>query len=209
MNEKKGSEQHGAEDIRTFICIEIPESIKERIAQLQEMLRQVDAQVSWTRPSNIHLTLRFLGGVPASRIERIGQAVERAANCVRPFQVEVSGTGCFPSPRSPRVLWVGCSSVPEGLQELCANIDNELARVGFARENQKFSPHLTIGRLRASRNAGLLAEQLNMVGFEPENFEAQEIIVMRSNLKPAGSIYTPQATIKLDTGTLTKIKSYE
>ena len=90
--------------IRTFIAIEIPESIKSRIERLQEPLRQIEAKVSWTKPSNIHLTLKFLGGVEASRIEQVSRAVERAAREIAPFEVEVGGTGCFPSPRSPRYV---------------------------------------------------------------------------------------------------------
>ena len=196
---KRKKEKRGQRDtdlIRTFICIEIPDSIKRRIDCLQKALRQIDAQVSWTKPSNIHLTLKFLGGVSPSRIERVTEAVERAASGIGPFEVEVSGAGCFPSPRNPRVLWIGLPNVPDALKQLFANIEDELAGEGFARENRKFSPHLTIGRPRNSKNSASGAEALIAGGFEPETFEATEVIVMRSQLNPTGSIYTPQATIR-------------
>jgi len=183
--------------IRTFICIEIPQSIKERINRLQEILRQIDAQISWTKPSNIHLTLKFLGGVEPARIERVKEALERAANGIGPFEVEVSGSGCFPSARNPRVLWVGFSNVPERLQQLYSNIEDELAREGFEREKRKFSPHLTIGRIRTPHNAARVAEALIASGFESEAFKATDVILMRSDLKPTGSIYTPQAVLGL------------
>ena len=197
------SKKHLARDteptdvIRTFICIEIPQSIKERINRLQEILRQIDAQISWTKPSNIHLTLKFLGGVEPARIERVKKALERAANGIGPFDVEVSGSGCFPSARSPRVLWVGFANVPELLQHLYSNIEDELAREGFEREKRKFSPHLTIGRIRAPHNSAQVAEALIASGFESEAFIATEVILMRSDLKPTGSIYTPQAVLRL------------
>jgi 2'-5' RNA ligase len=184
--------------IRTFIAVEIPESIKSRIERLQEPLRQIEAKVSWTKPSNIHLTLKFLGGVEASRIERVSRAVERAAGGIAPFEVEIGGTGCFPSPQSPRVLWVGLPDVPEALRQLYANLESELEREGFPPEKRRFSPHLTIGRLRAQHNASAVAEALIASGFEPETFKATEVVVMRSDLKPTGSIYTRQAIIKLD-----------
>lgn len=183
--------------IRTFICVEIPSSIKERIDSLQKILRQIDAQVSWTKPSNIHLTLKFLGGVEPSRIHRIAKAIERAASSIVPFEIEVSGAGCFPSPRSPRVLWIGLPQASEQLKQLYANIEDELAGEGFARENRKFSPHLTIGRPRDPKNSARVAEALIAAGFAPESFEATEVIVMGSQLNPTGSIYTPQAIIKL------------
>jgi 2'-5' RNA ligase len=194
---KESHEQPRASDVRTFICIEIPESIRERINRLQETLRQIEAQISWTKPSNIHLTLKFLGGVQASRLERVSKALERAANGISPFEVEVGGAGCFPSPRSPRVLWIGFSNVPELLQQLYSNIDDELAREGFEREKRRFSPHLTIGRIRVPRNAAVVAEALIASGFESETFIATQVILMRSDLKPTGSIYTPQAVTSL------------
>ncbi len=183
--------------IRTFICIEIPQSIKERINRLQENLRQIDAQISWTKPSNIHLTLKFLGGVEVARIERVKKALERAVSGICPFEVEVSGSGCFPSARSPRVLWVGFSNVPERLQQIYSNIEDELAREGFGREKRKFSPHLTIGRIRTPHNAARVAEALIASGFESEAFITTEVILMRSDLKPTGSVYTPQTVLRL------------
>jgi 2'-5' RNA ligase len=183
--------------VRTFICIEIPESIKERIDNLQKTLKAIDAQVSWTKPSNIHLTLKFLGAVEATRIQRVAKAVERAAAGINRFEIEVSGAGCFPSPRSPRVLWIGFSEVPAALSQLYANLEDELAREGFAREKRKVSPHLTIGRLRGPKNAAGLSEALIASGFKAETFKATEGIGLRSDLKPTGSIYTAQAVTKL------------
>ena len=183
--------------IRTFICIEIPESVKERIEELQRHLRQIDSRVSWTKPSNIHLTLKFLGDVAPHRIERVRQATERSVISIAPFEIEVGGAGCFPSPRSPRVLWVGLATLPESLKQLQGKLEDELFREGFPRESKRFAPHLTIGRVRDPRNGSRLAEELQARGFDSEIFQAREIIVMRSELKPTGSVYTPQATISL------------
>ena len=183
--------------VRTFICIELPESIKERISKLQDILRQIDAQISWTKTSNIHLTLKFLGNVEVSRIRRVSKALERAADGINSFEVEVGGAGCFPSARNPRVLWVGFSSVPQPLQQLYSNIEDELAREGFDREKRKFSPHLTIGRVRTPHNSARVAEALIAAGFESETFRVTQVIVMRSDLNPTGSVYTPQSVIPL------------
>jgi 2'-5' RNA ligase len=185
------------ETVRTFICIEIPETIKGRIDSLQHELRRLGAQVSWTRPSNIHLTIKFLGDVAATRIEDVKRAVERAAAGRPAFEIEVGGTGCFPAPRNPRVLWVGLTAIPGPLRDLHSALESELAREGFPKEAKKFSPHLTIGRVRNPQNAGRLAEELIRKGFEPESFHAVEIIVMRSDLNPSGSIYTQMDVTQL------------
>ncbi|HLG13855.1 MAG TPA: RNA 2',3'-cyclic phosphodiesterase [Blastocatellia bacterium] len=183
------------ESIRTFVCIEVPASIKERIDALQRELRRIDAQVSWAKSPNIHLTLKFLGDIAASRMERVRDAVERAAAEIDPFDIEVGGAGCFPSAHNPRVVWVGLTQVPEPLATFNARLEDELAGEGIARESKRFSPHLTIGRVRTPRNARRLAETLIASGFEAESFRATEVIVMRSELNPQGAVYSPQAVI--------------
>jgi len=191
------SETESHDLIRTFICIELTDSIKQKMELLQNHLRGIDAQVSWVKPSNVHLTLKFLGGVPSHKIDAVSQATERASRETTVFELEVAGAGCFPSPRSPRVLWVGLADVPELLVNMYEKLEEELSSLGFQREKRRFAPHLTIGRLRSPRNGAELAQKLIAIGFESEKFVAHQIIVMRSQLKPTGSIYTPIAIIPL------------
>lgn len=186
--------------IRTFICLEIPASIKDRIAVLQSSLRHIDAQVSWIKPSNIHLTIKFLGDVPVTRVDDVYAAARRAALDIKSFEIEVGGAGCFPSKKNPRALWIGLASLAESLKQLHSAVEDELYGEGFPRESKGFSPHLTIGRIRSPRNSAKLAEELINKGFKAETFPAKELIVMRSDLNPGGSIYTPQAVIKLGEG---------
>jgi 2'-5' RNA ligase len=177
--------------IRTFICIEVPAPITERIARLQQTLREREAKISWVKTSNIHLTLRFLGDVTMVRIPAVGAAVGRAALRSRPLEIEVGTTGVFPSVKRPRVFWVGLPAVPDALADLHALIEEELARDGFPPDDRGFSPHLTIGRVRSPRNASQVAEDLIAIGFERESFQAGKVIVMRSDMNPGGSIYSP------------------
>jgi 2'-5' RNA ligase len=189
------SETNGG--IRTFVCIEVPASIRARIEALQRALRQSDVPISWVKPANIHLTIKFLGDVAASRMDDVRGAVERACAGLPPFEVTVAGTGCFPSARSPRVLWVGLNPVADELRRLHSNIEAALEREGFAREAKRFSPHLTIARVRDPFKAHATVEALMAAGFAAETFSAREVIVMRSDLHPSGSIYTPQSVVHL------------
>ncbi|HEY6333307.1 MAG TPA: RNA 2',3'-cyclic phosphodiesterase [Blastocatellia bacterium] len=193
----KESDKERDDSVRTFICIDIPGSIKARIEELQGKLRQVGGQVSWVKSSNIHLTIKFLGNVPTSQVAAVCEGVRRAAGSVNPFRVEVSGSGGFPSSRSPSVLWVGLAESAPELQRLYENVEYEMFRLKFPRESRPFSPHLTIGRLRTRENAQRLGEMITAVGFDPEGFDAREVIVMRSNLKPTGAIYTPIETLPI------------
>jgi len=175
----------------------MPEEIQEQLEELQRTLIPIGAQVSWVKKTNIHLTLKFLGEVPRSRVDSIGAGVARAASVTAPFEIEVRGTGCFPSLRSPRVLWVGLGKVPDALGRLQTALESELEREGFPRDPKNFAPHLTIGRLRSQTKARPLVEALKSMDFGAINFRASEICVMRSDLKPTGAAYTRQFVFSL------------
>jgi 2'-5' RNA ligase len=194
----QASRQARGDAMRAFICIAVPPPIKARIEELQRALRRSDVPISWVKSSNIHLTIKFLGDLAASRIAHVRQAVERACQSISPFDITVEGTGCFPSAKSPRVLWVGLGPLPDELRRLHSNIESELAGEGFAREAKRFAPHLTIGRVRDPIKASRTVEDSLAAGFAAETFHASEVIVMRSELHPSGSIYTPQALVKLN-----------
>ncbi|MFL6276234.1 MAG: RNA 2',3'-cyclic phosphodiesterase [Blastocatellia bacterium] len=191
------SQQAGGAGIRTFVCIEVPPTVKARIEALQGTLRHSGVPISWVKPANIHLTIKFLGDVAASRIADVSRAVERACQAVSAFDITVTGAGCFPSLKSPRVLWVGLDPMPDALRRLHANIEAELEREGFAREARGFAAHLTMARVRDPFKARPTVEALLAAGFAAETFSATEVIVMRSDLHPAGSIYAPQAVVPL------------
>ena len=194
-NKRKGREDSEA-GIRTFVCIEIPEAIQQRIGELQTQLRSVEAKVSWVKPSNIHLTLKFLGSISPLQLAAVCEAVERITSSRRPFEVEVIGTGCFPSSRNPRVLWAGITASSE-LNDLHGAVDSELARFGFQRETRKFSPHLTIGRLRSPSGSHSLSDAVANSSLRSIKFNATQVVVMRSDLHPSGSLYTAQAILPL------------
>lgn len=135
--------------------------------------------------------------MPASKIAGICSAVENAIQGQGIFSIEMSGTGCFPSARNPRVLWIGVGSPSDTLKHLQASIETSLEAVGFAGDPRPFSPHLTLGRVKSQRNARRLAQALTEEGFAKRSFQASEIIVMRSDLKATGAVYSPLAIIPL------------
>jgi RNA 2',3'-cyclic 3'-phosphodiesterase len=177
--------------IRCFVCIEIPESVKLRIQAIQKGLSPLGGDVSWVKPSNIHLTLKFLGIVPAERIGLVTEVCSRITQGVSPFTLTVDGTGCFPSRRNPKVLWVGLRNVPGELRMLQCSLEDELQKKGFTREDKPFSPHLTLGRIRSSRQSEQLADTLLAWEFASQPVQANELILMRSELHPDGARYTP------------------
>jgi len=183
--------------IRSFICIVLPEELKAKIATVQSQLRGEPVDVSWTKPENVHLTLKFLGDVEEAQLDAIKEVVTQTAKAHSQFELVASGCGVFPNERNPRVLWIGLKDEEGRVQSLAQEIEEKLAAIGFAKEGRPFTPHLTIGRIRSGRNAREFARTFMAVDFPPHRFAVEQIVLMRSDLRPTGAIYTPLHSVNL------------
>lgn len=178
-------------EIRTFIAIGIDQAILARLAELQQQLRQVAADVAWARPEGMHITLKFLGNVAEERIPAIAEALERVARQFTPFTIAVAGTGVFPNPRAPRVVWAGIREGSETLCVMAAAVDRELDALGFPREQRPFRAHLTLGRVKSPAHLAQLTTALTQHANEPFGaMRAGDMRLMRSELSPQGARYT-------------------
>ena len=183
--------------MRTFIAIEIPSEVKSALAALQDDLRRAGADVSWTRPENIHLTLRFLGEVDERRVGEVEKVCAASAAEFRPFTLSLNDTGVFPNARQPRVLWAGLAGEIEKAVEMRKRLDDGLALIGFEREGKDFNPHLTIGRVKSNRKTRELLALADARRVPALSFVVTEIVLMKSELHPAGARYTPMAKASL------------
>lgn len=177
---------------RVFVAVEIPDAVKERVAEYARELRAVvpDVHASWDRPEKYHLTLKFLGGVEPERVNALQRAATNAASGARPFEISVGGAGVFPPRGAPRVLWLGLHDETGGLEELHRRIEDECARENFPREVRSFHAHLTLARLRAPHGTRELAETHSSSQFASEPFGVSMVSVIRSELSAGGSRYT-------------------
>jgi len=190
------------EQIRSFIAIELPEEAKRGLAKLKEELERDEHKfVKWVEPRGVHLTLKFLGNIPAKRVVEITEAMGKAAQGISQFHLEISGLGAFPSLRQARVLWVGIGGEVDKLSRLAQNIDYALEAIGFAKEERPFVPHLTLARIRQGASRLERSDFGELVGStifkDKYNIEVKAISLMRSQLTPAGAIYTCLKTVEL------------
>lgn len=185
---------------RSFVCIELPEEIKKNLADLQSRLRPLaKGIVSWPKPEGLHLTLKFLGDVDPGRLDAAADALMRGCAESHGFQVCLRGTGGFPDLRAPRVLWAGLFEPSGELEKLQRRIEKTYRVAGFAAEERPFSPHLTIARVKAPREAAALARQWQATSLEDLCFSVEEVVLMRSDLRAEGSVYTPLRRARLAT----------
>ncbi len=193
---------YNPEQIRSFIAIELPQNVQHGLGQLRSELKRAEHPfVKWVNPESIHLTLKFLGNIPFKQVAEIAKAMEEASRGIPPFHLEISGLGAFPNVNQPRVIWVGIRGEMNNLQKLQQNIDSALAPFGFAKEERRFVPHLTLARIKeraspAERKS--LGELLISARFEISySIDVETISLMRSQLTPEGAIYTCQFLARL------------
>jgi RNA 2',3'-cyclic 3'-phosphodiesterase len=183
-----------AESKRTFIAVHFSAAVLDALAELQAGLKKMlgdRAGIKWVTSENIHLTLQFLGQVDTELLPLLASELSSAFSENEPFEVILSGSGCFPSPSRPRVIWAGITS---GGQNLCGLYEATLRAtesMGFEREKRPFKPHLTLARVKDPRKCGNVSEAIARFERHPlGSCQIDCVDLMASELTPRGPIYT-------------------
>jgi len=181
--------------IRSFLAIELPREIHDLIEGVKERLRPALKGIRWTRAEGMHLTVKFFGDLFPGNVDRISEIVGRNAGDVVPMELTLGPPGGFPDLKRPRVLWLGIGGETGSLAALQAAIERDLEECGFPGEKRSFKAHLTLGRARS--HGGIISgtgDLLEMAGdLSAHRFDARELILFRSELKPGGAVYTKLA----------------
>lgn len=188
------------EMLRTFVALPLSDETTRQLALVQRTLKRdcPASAVTWVVPTSIHLTLFFLGEILPELVAPSQEALSVVARHMAPFAFDVGQLGAFPSVNRPSAIWVGVQEPTGKLALLHQTVNEALAKVGFQPEERKFSPHLTLGRVRrkAAREEAaavgrvIAATAVGHLATTP----AAEIIFFRSQLKSTGAEYTPLAT---------------
>ena len=178
------------ERIRTFIAVELPDTIKTQVEQLESRLIKARADIKWVKPQNIHITLKFLGEITTERVEAACTGVRKALQTIGPFQLSLSRVGAFPNLDRARVLWVDVKKGRDELINLQHQIEDILFTRNFVREPRPFLPHLAIGRVRSPKGLGTLTDLVKQTPFQTLDFRVDRVAVIKSYLESSGSIYT-------------------
>ena len=171
---------------RLFIAIPLPAEVKALLTSLRTVL----PGCRWVEPDQMHLTLHFLGDIDDSLVPDLQTLVSQLTTA--PFPLTTGSLGVFPTPRAPRVLWLGLSD-SKPLQRLHAELSVGLARLGLTVEDRPFHPHLTLARLRDTPPAAVVP-LLRQPPPPSLSFTVDRVILFASRLQPGGAIHQPQAT---------------
>jgi len=180
--------------MRLFTGISLPQNIIGNLIRLLDRLRPT-AHLKWSAPDNLHVTTKFIGEWPQERLQELISILECLGNRA-PIAMAIGGIGWIPNSHSPRILFAAIKAGPE-LEQLARHTDDALANAGIERETRKFSPHLTLARIKdpTVSLAALRATIAKLDSLEFGSFVAQKFHLYLSKPGPAGSIYTQLAEI--------------
>lgn len=190
--------------IRTFIAIEFPAELKERIKSFQMRLKRPgQSYVKWVDPALMHITLKFMGNLTAGQVDNTESILAVSALSSEGFSLRTGQTGCFPQIKNIRIAWLGLEGDIGALNNLQKNIEESLIKAGFARDDRPFAAHITMARLRDDCTQGhrsQFAADFIATRFEPVfRFQVNRIALMRSRLTPRGPIYSRLAEYRFKT----------
>ncbi|MBV8653288.1 MAG: RNA 2',3'-cyclic phosphodiesterase [Alphaproteobacteria bacterium] len=176
--------------IRLFVGIELPPELRLRVSLLCGGI----PGAKWVDPGNLHLTLRFIGEVDEGTASDIDETLAQIR--APRFTLTLAGTGHFGSGDTPRALWVGVERNP-ALYQLHDKIEAALMRLGLPPEQRRYSPHVTLARLKQVAVPRLQAFLHDHALFRAEPFTVEHFSLIASYPTKSGSIYEDQADYAL------------
>lgn len=184
--------------VRTFIAIELNESARRRLEEIQTELKKIDADIKWVNPKMIHLTLKFLGDVPQNDLDKVCAAIEEGLRDFSKFKFQINSLGCFPPKDLPRIIWAGIDAGSDLLKQIAETLSTHVSAFCEEKNDKEFSAHITLGRVRSNKNVMRLVNLIKTA--PPKLSEAQNIdhvTLFKSDLTPSGPIYSIIKTFKL------------
>jgi 2'-5' RNA ligase len=183
--------------LRLFIAIETPAQVRSDMSKVRDQLRESGADVRWEPEEKFHATLKFLGGTEGDLVPEIIAGLRSVAGTKSPLSIMYRSVGCFPNLRNPRVVWIGIEDNSRTLMPLQQSIESAMSGLGFKPEDRPYHAHVTLGRVRSTKKIRNLLTIMESITFESQPVTIREIAVVRSDLRPTGSVYTTLHSIPL------------
>ena len=176
--------------IRTFISVTVPNEIISLRDMLKTTVKSPKKNVRWVRTGQIHLTLKFLGFAPPDIIDELNTTIAKTVSQYSRIDLTVRGTGYFPVPTRPRVLWLGMTGQTATLTTLVSDLNTALETLGFPAEEQKIVPHITLARINYPPKHTPDISAFLQTTFEPILMTVSRVQFIRSELFPDGPVYS-------------------
>ena len=180
---------------RGFIAIDL--DVPYKIVEFENEIKKIGANVKLVEPKNMHLTLKFLGDTNEGLVDEIEKIMKESVEGTNPFNIQLKGTGVFPNQNYIKIVWIGIENGGQ-IAPIAQKIDEKISKLGFKKEKRRFSPHLTIGRVKSAKNKNQLLQIIeNYKDVMFADITVDILQLKKSELTPKGPIYTTLKEIKL------------
>lgn len=171
---------------RTFIAINLPSELKEKIGKMITKLKQnnPDYGIKWVAPENLHLTLHFFGDLNKKQITRAEEGIEEITKRADSFKMKTGDFGCFPNEERPRIIFIEVKDT-EAIHLLIGQLEVMLQNLGFPVDTRPWQAHITLGRVKDHAK-----RKTSGIELTPETFDVGSVELMESQLTPEGSVYS-------------------
>lgn len=173
---------------RLFIAINLPEALKDKLAQLILELEKRNKQlpIKWVNPKGLHLTLHFLGYLEKQQIPQVEKTLQKVCSKYKPFVMKINNLDGFPNFKNPRIIFINCKEADgENAKSIQKAIGVELERAGFNVQFRSWHEHITLARVKTK-----CQPNIPRVEISDNKFEVKSIELMESKLTPTGARYS-------------------
>jgi 2'-5' RNA ligase len=176
--------------MRTFIAVNLGPPVRDRISAAVRSFPVANPPWRWTRPETWHITLKFLGEIPDTDVAGIEKCLERVGSRHPSFDLTLREFGGFPNLRKPRVLFFAAAGGATQLERLAADVNRSLLEeTGFPLDNKRFSPHITVARVKSPLRGAILNKIAAVSPLENAVQTVASIDLMKSELRLDGAVY--------------------
>ncbi len=188
---------------RLFVAVPLPAEAAAAVTAMVDEVRAAPLpdgmrDVRWVRLDGLHVTLRFLGPTPDSRLAATNDAIHAAGAAGRPIRASIEGAGAFPDPRRPRTLWVGIAEGREEFAGLARTVEDQLEAAGWPRSDRPFRAHLTLARSDGLPAGAIVTARLAAAMADRRiSFDADRLALFESVTGGGPARYVPVTTAGL------------
>ena len=168
--------------LRVFLGLCLPNSVKDQLSPMKSGL----PKARWIDGENLHLTIRFIGEVEETLAGDIHDALSTLS--FEAFPLRLKGIDCFHSRNKVRAVWTG-TATSSHLKYLKRKVEMNLGRTGLPAESRKFTPHVTLARLKLAPLTSVIPYLEANAGFQTESFQVDQVFLFRSHLGHRGAAY--------------------
>jgi len=182
--------------MRCFIASKIKQSVLDEVVKIQNKFKTAGSTTKWVKPENMHFTYHFLPNVSQDKIPVLKDVVSLCKS-VEQFKIKLTHIGAFPSLKRPSVLWLGIEDKTSSTTKIHEILKNGLQENGFDVDARSYIAHLTIGRIRSSKNLNILKKEILNLEFSLSEFTIDKVSLIESKLNSCGPLYENLYSINL------------